>query len=257
MQCCASVVRARNCSARCVNTRRTAVLAAVAACSLAVPAFGQGSGSLTIEASRDGGTTWERGTIDIGGRYDPLRIRFRSDWADNIGFAFAGAHFDVVISNAGPGDVAFDPVRPGTFASGSSQTLVASRFGSTIKIDDSRDTAPPGAGGRGVFPGQLAQAFAGTNFTVGRPVTIFEFSFTPDASFNSRLIDVLYVLPSGGPQPPIPNTRIYTSSGGAQRSIVAVTNTLNIIDTPTPGVSGILGLSAIVLTRRRRAFAQS
>jgi hypothetical protein len=227
---------------------RAGLISALAALSLAVPALGQsGTGSLTIEASRDGGAIWERGVIDIGGRYDPLRIRIRAEWSSDVGmYAFAGAQFDIAIGNTGPGDMVTDPFRPVTMRGGA-QTVVASRFGTTIKIDDSRDTFAPGGGARGVFPGQLVENFAEGVFTRDNPVTIFEFRFTPDASLNRRTFQMFYIAREQNLA-----MRVYTSPGGAQNIPVLTTNLIDIIDTPTPGAAALLALATVGIIKRRR-----
>jgi hypothetical protein len=238
-----------------LNTRLRSALvssSALLALSLAVPALGQiGTGSLTIEASRDG-ITWTRGEFDLARNYAPVRIRILAEWSNDLGmYAFAGAQGDIAISNAGGGDVATNMIRPGSFASVSAQTIVASRFGSTIKIDDSRDTAIPGAGSRGVFAGQLVEQFAGTNFTRGQPVSIFEFTFTPDASGGTRQLTYLPITPAGDGSP-IRHLRVYTSPGGAQNSPVSTLNNLRIVDIPAPGSIGLASAVGACACRRRR-----
>lgn len=233
------------------RVQHTSVSAAVVAAFLfAAPAMGQiGTGTLTLEASRDG-ITWTRGEFDLARNYAPVRIRMLAEWSSNAGYAFAGAQGDIAISNAGSADEVTEMIRPGTFASASAQTIVASRFDTTIKIDDSRDTHPPGAGFRGVFPGQVAENFAGTNFTRGQPVSVFEFTFTPDASGGVRVFTYFPVLPSGGdPQRYI---RIFTSPIGAQNTPLATLNGLRIVDIPTPGSVGLAFAVCVLALRRQR-----
>lgn len=225
---------------------RLAAAGAVFVVACAPASAQQGTGSLTFESSIDNGSSWQRDFLDIGGRYDPVRFRIRAEWSTDAGmYAFAGASFDVVIENAGSFDAVSNFVRPGSFAF-APQTIVSTRFpNSTIKIDDSRDTAAPGAGARGVVPGQAAQQFS-SNFTTGSPVTIFEFQFTPDDSLNFRNFNLLYTMD------PTRAMRVYTSPTGAQNSPLLTTNTFQLIDTPTPGAAAMLGMAALVAARRRR-----
>lgn len=211
-----------------------------------------GTGQIWYEASDDGGSTWARDYLLTSQLQESVLVRIRATWSEHAGmYAFAGTQFDISISNAGS-DTVENPRRPWPFHTGSAQTIVASYFGSTIKIDDSRDTLGPGMGTRGVFPGQLVQNFAGTNFSSANPATIFEF----ELFFGDRTIRTLrsfYVMPSGAPWPPPRVMRVYTSPAGAQNT--PQTDTFGIIiDNYTPAPGGVLlgALAGAMMSVRRR-----
>ena len=150
------------------------------------------SGSLFIEASADGGATWTSGTLRATSAMRSLRVRVRADWFFDEGYAIQQAKFDCLVENAGEGDSAAAFLRPAPFDQ-FLQTVVATRFGSTIKIDDSRDTFPPGFGQRAVFSIQYPE-YMSTNFNSDKPVTVFEYTLFLDGTLGDRVLDarILY-----------------------------------------------------------------
>lgn len=222
------------------------VIAASAATSLAQT----GTGRIWYEASPDNGTTWLQSYLLVGMDQTDVLVRVRATWSGDAGmYAFAGAQFDVQITEAASDSVT-EMVRPGSMGVGSVQTLVASHFGSTIKIDDSRDTSAPGVGTRGVFPGQLVQNFAGTNFTTANPVTIFQFRLT-FGDFTIRQLSSLY---TGGIDTNTRYMRIYTTPTGGQNTPATTTTGMTIDNyTPAPGPALTFAIAGgAALGRRRR-----
>ena len=219
------------------------VLAASAATSFAQ----LGNGDIWYEASLDG-QFWQRGYL-LTGFETPTNVyvRLRASWSGDAGmYAFAASNFDVQITDAEQ-DTVSDMLRPRPFGS-VAQTIAATRFGSTIKIDDSRDTLAPGQGTRGVFPSQLAQQLAGTNFTSANPVTIFQFTLTMNQT-SIRRITSLYVPPTGGGDP-VP-MRVFTSPRGSQNNPTTITHAITIDNyTPAPGPTALLGLWGAAASRR-------
>lgn len=211
-----------------------------------------GTGEIWYEASDDGGSTWVRDYLLTSQSRPSVLVRLRATWSEHAGmYAFAGTQFDISISNAGS-DTVVNPRRPWPFHTGSAQAVVASYFGDTIKIDDSRDTLPPGSGTRGVFPGQLLQDFAGSNFTTANPTTIFEFELHLGDQ-TIRTLTSYYILPPGH-DPTNPRVmRVYTSPGGMQNTPVTITHGM-IIDNYTPAPGGVLlgALAGAVMSVRRR-----
>lgn len=233
---------------------KRSVFAFVAVAGLAAAANAQvGTANVAYEVSDDGGATWNGGLTETVA--SSVLVRIRASWSDDAGmYAFAGAQFDVVVTGvggAGAGDTVSNAIRPGTTSGGSAQTIVATRFGNQIKIDDVRDTLGPGAGTRGVFPGQLVENFAGTNFSNANPITIFQFELNLDGSIGDRDMSSLYIAPSGG------NTidrvmRIYTSPAGAQNTPSTTTRGATVRVVPAPGALALLGLGGLAIARRRR-----
>ena len=227
--------------------------ALIAIAGLAAAASAQGTGSIVYQVSADNGATWNNGTIDVDQSQTSVLVRIQASWSSDLNmYAFAGSQFDAVVSGAGAGDSVSDATRPFPTGAGSNQTIVATRFGNEIKIDDVRDTSGPGAGTRGVFPGQLVEQFAGTNFTSANPINIFTFKLNLDGTEGLRSFRNLYIAPSGG------NTtdhvmRVYTSSSGGQNNPVTTTTGggVNVV-IPAPGSLALLGLGALAAGRRRR-----
>lgn len=230
--------------------KKTFALIAVAG--LAAIANAQtGTGSVVYQVSTDGGATWAGGNVQVQPSQASVLFRAVASWDGFNAVGFAGTQFDSVISNAGAGDAVANPTRPGTTSGGSAQTLVATRFGTQIKIDDSRDTAAPGAGARGVFPGQLAQQFAGTNFSSANPLVIFQFQLNLDGTEGTRSVNNLYIAPSGG-DTVSRYMRVYTSGTGAQNTPTSTTTGASVEVIPSPGALALLGMGLAAAGRRRR-----
>lgn len=217
----------------------------------AAAAWGQPfSATLTFEASTDGGTTWRAGEVVLEPVAQSLLIRLRADWTPEAGYALAGLAFDGVVRNAAPGDEATGFVRPPPFDRVPTQTVAAMRFGSTIKIDDSRDTLPPDQGARWVRIEQAPQNF-NPDFDASRPLTAFLWEYIADGTEGTREADVLVA------RHPDPGTmerviRVYTSPAGEQQLIVVGrVDTLSIQVVPSPGAA-VLAMGVVFLAGRRR-----
>lgn len=233
---------------------KRSVFAFVAVAGLAAAANAQvGTGLVVYEVSDDGGATWNGGLVETVA--SSVKVRILASWSSDADmYAFGGSQFDVVVTGvggAGAADTVANAMRPWPTNTGSAQTIVATRFGNQIKIDDARDTLGPGAGTRGVFPGLLAQNFAGTNFSTANPLTIFEFDLNLDGSIGDRDLSSLYIAPPGG------NTidrvmRIYTSPTGAQNTPSTTTRGATVRVVPAPGALALLGLGGLAIARRRR-----
>lgn len=166
-----------------------------------------------MQVSTDGGATWLGGTVEVEPGPRSVLVRSQFSWINSPAYAFAGAQFDAVVLNAGPGDEVVNPERPHPYNLGSNQTIVATRFGSTIKIDDSRDTLGPGMGTRGVFPGQLVENFAPPGgFVRENPGAPFVFGLNLDGTPGDRIIDALHTSSTGTGDS---RFRAYTSPEGA------------------------------------------
>lgn len=208
-----------------------------------------GTGTWTWEVSADGGESWASGLVVVPLEQEEIRVRAVAAWSTDAGtWGFAGAFFDFVWETPGDGDaVTFMRRIPpfNTFG----QTLAATRFGSIIKIDDSRDTLPPGVGDRGVGAGQLAPAFG--NPDTSNPVALVEFRFALDGTPGDREISSLFIAPTGG------NTidrvyRVYTTREGMQNMpLVSIHNaTVRVI--PSPAAAPVLFAAGLLARRRPR-----
>lgn len=233
--------------------KKLIALAALAGAAAVANAQDVGTGKFTWEVSTDGGSTWAGGVVFIDPSNASVLVRARAMWDGTNGmYAFGGAQFDALVTTtAANGDTAgnFSRISNGV---NTAQTIVATRFGNVLKIDDARDTLGPGLGTRGVFPGQLAENFAGTNFTTANPATIFQYElFIDHNDQDDRVLSEAFIAPTGG------NTvdrvmRIYTTPSGGQNTPVTSRNGAIIRYIPTPATLALLGLGGLMVGRRRR-----
>ena len=228
-------------------------LAIVACAGLCASAWAQiGTGTWTWEVSADGGATWATGLVEVPPEQQEVRVRAVAAWTSDAGGWFGLARVDALwasIDNAGLADsvTSIERYRPFTF---SAQTLVATRFGHVIKIDDIRDTLPPGEGDRTILPGQGIPQWGGS--TTANPAALFEFRIALDGSPGDRLA-------SGAFRPPNSNgnsiDRIFTvyadNNGLTNLPLVTVSNaTVRVV--PSPGGAAFAIGAALWAARRRR-----
>lgn len=178
----------------------------------------------TWQVSSDGGSTWRDGSVEVSTTQPSVRVRCLIDWVDPdaVTYAFARvSSFDAIVAGmdgAGPGDRVENYARPYPLDRGARQTIVATRFGNTIKMDDSRDTFAPGVWTRGVFPAQLVENYSEGHFTRAKPISVFEYDLVLDGTLGVRRITDLPVLPSSAGCAPLRYVGAFTSPEGAQRS---------------------------------------
>lgn len=205
-----------------------------------------GTATFTWEAFVDG--QWRGGNVQTTATDVPVRARV--SWSQDAGYAFASTTFDATISAPMAGiDGVITLSRPQPF-NANTQTLVASRFGSQIKLDDSRDTAPPGLGARGVSAGQGVEVF-GFPFSDANPAVILEFTLRLDAILGLRTVEALPIAPTNG------NAtdrwiRIYTNRNGAQNLPLVEQQRLQIQVIPAPAAPALATAAAMLALRRRR-----
>jgi hypothetical protein len=229
---------------------RALTIAPILAASTSTALAQLGTGLVTWEAND--GSGWTSGRLETTA--PSVEVRVKAAWFPAQQAAgFAGMQFDtLVISPVGSSDAVDEPRRLRRFATATSQTIVASRFSNTIKIDDSRDTLPPGIGARGVFPGQLVPPFW-DDFSSDRsnPALLFTFRLIFDTTPGVRTIDSLYLAPAGG-DTISRYMRLYTGQGGFQITPNTSTQPLEIVYIPAPGTALFAALTSIPICSRRR-----
>ena len=229
------------------------------AVSLSATALAQ-SGTWTWQISTDTGASWTEGSVHVPATQESVLLRVVFSWRDLPGaYALASTQFDAIrvgLDGAGPGDTVRNLVRPGALGSGEQQTIVSTRFGDTIKMDDSRDTSGPGFGLRGIFPSQPPEFLSGGNFTSANPVSLFEYELVLDGSLGERLIsdvpmavgeDTLVVKLFTSPQGSLAQLRNGMFMTQIQRSDARV------IVVPAPVTWAGLTTGLALTARRRRA----
>ncbi|MDX2147471.1 MAG: hypothetical protein SFZ23_08100 [Planctomycetota bacterium] len=199
---------------------------------------------LEWQVSTDNGATWNSGltTLTTGGT---VQVRVLGSFNVAGGLGFAGAAFDATVSNILAGDSVANFNRTFNFAA---QTLAASTFGTTIKIDDNRDTLAPGAGTRWVQPSQGVPAFTPT-FVTANPAVLFTYDLTVSSEEGVRSISHVGNGAAAGV------VQIYTTANGGQARISNANTTVvgaQVEVIPAPGAVALLGLGGLVAGRRRR-----
>jgi hypothetical protein len=173
-----------------------------------------GTANFVFKVSADEGQTWQTGVVEVANSQRRIRVRPVASWSTDAGRWFAGARYDIVWRNMSNGldDIYVLGARATGFRL-ATQTMVSSRFGSSIKVDDSRDTLPPGQGTFGVNSSQGAPAFGFGDES--NPAVLAEFWFDLDGTPGDREVTALFLPPPNG------NTSdrfmsIYTTYDGSQ-----------------------------------------
>lgn len=237
-----------------MNARTLSALALAAG--VAAAAHAQiGVADFRWQASLDGGASWHGDWLDVPEGTPSARVRALVSWVPEpgVGYAYAVSRFDAVVEAVGGGlaDTASDFLRPPPLHLAFTQTITAVRFGSVLKIDDARDTLPPGEGTRGIQPGQLTEVPGDTPYNTANPISIFEFVLWFDGTPGRRELREHFIAPGGG------NTtdrvlRIYTSPLGASNMPLTTRHGLTINVLPAPGAAFPLLFGALALRRARR-----
>lgn len=215
----------------------------------AAPAAAQiGTASLTWEVYDEAGGGWVAGVLTTTDT--TLDVRLRAQWSPELGIAFGYTFFDGIVRTSSALDVAIAGRAPRGWDELTGQSVSATRFGELIKIDDARDTSPPGAGADYVVAGQNPLAFADLHQNRNNPVFIYEFSLELDGP-GVRSIESIHRewLPASGGNPAC-LARIYTHENGAYSQPPTILNSLEIRVVPSPASVGVLGM--LVLLRRGR-----
>lgn len=217
--------------------------------------FGQstyvGTASFVWELSADRGTTWTTGLLEVPQNQSRVDARVRVSWSADAGTWFNATGFDAVWSGdagAGPTDSLITAQKEPDFE-GAAQNLAATRFGTLLKIDDSRDTLPPGEGQRAILVGQVAPTLGGDNSD--NPAQLLRFSFQLDGSLGTRTILALPIALTGGNSTDR-FVRIFTTFNGAGNFplVTQFPATLRVI--PGPASLTSIVIVALPLARRRR-----
>jgi len=208
-----------------------------------------GTATWSWEASTDGGATWHRGMLEVPTSQGAVQVRSSLAFPPpptGSGGGFSTAALDGVVGGAGP----LDSVSGLNGGNLRSFNFVASRFGSTIKIDDPVDTLPPGLGSRWAV---LTQSRAQGNRSLANPIILLSYTLTLDGSIGDRLVEGIFRQPPGYP----PGHVVSIDMGMAQEAptlvpfLIQEPLTIRVVPTPTTLATGTLGLA--FLSRRRRA----
>ncbi|MDX2147463.1 MAG: hypothetical protein SFZ23_08055 [Planctomycetota bacterium] len=219
---------------------------------VASPALAQiGTASLTWQASLDGGETWSSNEIQtLTGT--SIRVRALASWSPDAGYSFASSRFDAFVRGlfgAGSQDTVTEWSIPAPLLT--VQTVVSARFGDTIKIDDARDSNPPGRGNYSLSPLQQFEQ-SGVPHTRANPVAVFQYTLNLDQSAGVREVSSAWFRPPVGAVVPI---RLWRGPAGADLQNVPATTLvplrINVV-VPAPAPTIVVATGMACMLRRRR-----
>ncbi len=218
------------------------------------PAYSQiifdGTATWSWEASTDGGATWHRGMLEVPTSQGAVQVRSSLAFPPpptGSGGGFSTAALDGVVSGAGPLD-SISHLSGGHLLSGN---FVASRFGSTLKIDDPVDTLPPGLGSRWAV---LAQSRNQTGRSLANPIILLSYTLSLDGSFGDRVIDGIFRQ-----RPNYPLGHVVSIDMGRNEEaptlvpfVIQEPLTIRVVPGPATAILGVLGLA--FASRRRSRY---
>lgn len=207
---------------------------------------------LDWQVSTDNGSTWHGGNIQVPPSQSSVLVRLHAAWNALPLHYFASTQFDGLVRTPGREtadqvdsyNVGIDIPWTDTF---NTAGFATTRFGDTLKIDDSRDTQEPGAGPRRIMVDQFPPIFA-EFLHPENPAILFSYRLTLDGTPGDRLISGLFrVLVQGRPD----HLRgLYISPFPGHTTIVPTTiNDASVTVLPAP-FSYLVFVPAFVLARR-------
>lgn len=226
-------------------------------------ALGQNFGTAQFwwEASADDGATWSRDVLEVEAAQPSVRVRAWTAWEPGAGQGvyqyFASCSFDVIvegINGAGQADTASELHRT-RYLDSLPHPMAAMRFGDVLKIDDERDTLPPGEGTRWLRFSQPPANIPGWEFQFQNPITLFSFVLELDGTEGERIVHQVFRPHAGAPgDPPRYFLQTYTSETGLGNYPDGEGGVfdLRIRVVPAPAAAALLVLAAFCPRRRRR-----
>lgn len=212
-----------------------------------------GTAEFWWEGSLDGGATWARDVMEVSDPGASLLVRARAEWEPRWPerYHFFGAvSFDVAVTDAGDGDELTQFIKAPLLGH-PVQTLVATRFGNLIKIDDVRDTLPPGEGSRHIIILQLAEEPWNKHFSRDNPLELFRFTMALDGTLGERTVTQVFrhwEVPDHERRFLI--TYLHPAGGNNYPDSAAHSLRINVV--PAPGAAGLAVAGAVLALRRRR-----
>lgn len=231
--------------------KHTCLIVVIAGASSAVVAQTTrvGTASFLWELSADDGATWRPGTLEVDQATASVMARVSVSWSGDAGRWFAGVQYDAVWQSEGLGglnDSLTFVTRLPDFAD-TVQQLAVTRLGSTLKIDDVRDTLPPGQGSFSIISAQLDPGFGGA--VDDNPARLLSFRVNLDGVPGNRTLRGLPRISAPGDT--IDRyVRIYTGQAINLPQVTQFPATLRVI--PVPGSIALFAIGFVPLARRRR-----
>lgn len=220
-------------------------------------AFAQsGTGLFQWQVSADNGATWQSGNLQVSESQPSVRVRANVSWnAPGIAFAIAG--LDVVVEGlegAGSADSITNILRPPTFLDGTPTNRVSvQRFGNLLKIDDSRDTSPPGTGPSTLW---LIQTFNEISLNRDNPITILEYTLILDGSLGTRRLSEIFFTTTNGYRDNINRLFDVYTSRFTYNMPTSTRLGASVTVIPAPGASFFAAFGTVMIAARRRRFSR-
>lgn len=211
-----------------------------------------GNADWTWEGSADGGVTWHNSLIQIDRALPSLLVRATCSFDRPTSSRYFGfVAFDATVENAGDSDHIDSIEFGGTRMLGALPALNVQRLGSTLKVDYTIDTSPPGQGLRWLTPGNSHPSVPIVPDT-SHPFTAMTYSLVLDGTPGDRLLSAAY-------QSSHPSLRsgqwlwsydANNTSTTTMQALHAYPLTVRVV--PSPSVLGLLAAAFMPFTRRRR-----
>ncbi len=197
--------------------------------------------------STDEGASWQGGAVQVPQNQASVLVRARLAWTPDAALdAFLTSSLDVVVANCGPGDSvsAWRRFVDGGLASDFTGFLGAFRFGSTIKVDRSTDSLPPGQGPSWIPLGNRLPFQVG--FNISNPVDLIEYRLHLDGTPGTRELGQVFLWTDL-------SVMIYTDWTTQSSTRLPTTPMPGYITVlPAPGAVALLALGGVVAARRQR-----
>lgn len=198
---------------------------------------------------------WHAGLLEVPQTQTSVMVRSVARWDQEAGYMFSGVRMDMVWRSPASGglsdqlvDLRYNPYLMGTL-----NPIGASRFGQDVKIDDLRDTLPPGQGTRGVPVNQAPQNF-GPPVDLSNPISLFTYKVVLDGTEGDRVATSYFIAPLSPPGNSSDRfMQVYTTPLGANNIPLSRLEdcTLRVVPAPTGGVMAFV-VAALLTPRRRR-----
>lgn len=213
-----------------------------------------GTATLQWQLSADQGQTWHAGLLEVPRSQTSVLVRSIAQWDQDAGIMFSGVRMDMVWRSDASGglsdelvDLTYNPRLVGTL-----NPIGASRFGHDVKIDDLRDTLPPGLGTRGVPVNQPPINF-GVPVDLSNPISLFTYRVVLDGTEGDRTATAYFIAPLTPPG----NTsdrlmQIYTTPEGANNIPLSALQDCTLRVIPAPAGTLFIAAGAALARRRRR-----
>lgn len=209
---------------------------------------------LDWQVSADNGATWLGGDIQVPEHQSSVLVRLRAEWENHDpGVYFASTRFDAMLRT--PERESADAIDMFHVASDFRWTalinpngLASTRFGDTLKVDDIRDTSPPGMGSRWVTAFQYDPMIGILH--PENPTIVFSYRLVLDGAPGARLVSGVF-LPYTNTPPNYLAALYMNPFLGMTTAVPTIIRDASVTVVPAPGAVLFVVAAMGVLMRRR------